>query len=141
MSFDTTLYVRDVEGSLVAVRGGHGGQMFAGSYTLRDATTTGNASLTNGTVTSLRAGVAGRFLDLAQITMANTSTAANSGATIEITDDSTTVRTLRAANNQTTSVIFDPPIPQGAKGSAWRADMNDLSNTTVNVGALFLINR
>ena len=133
MSFDVTLFVRDVQGSLVAVRGGLGGELFAGNYTLRDATTTASASLTGGTPTVLQA-ADGRFMDLVEITLSNSSDAAVS---VILSDDGTTVRTYPVAASSTLQLQYDTPIPQSAKGGAWRLDMPDISGTTVTAGALF----
>lgn len=138
MSFDTTLFVRDVEGSLAAVQGSHSGQLFAGNYTIHDATRTATASLTNGTSTTLHSGISGRYLDLVSVTLANSSDAA---ATVSLKDDSATVRTYTVPASNTLHVPYNPPVPQSATNSNWDADMADITGTTVTVNALFLLNR
>lgn len=135
--FETQLVVRDVEGSMRALAYDAAGLPFVQGFNVRNAYSTAEASLTTGTNTSLQAAVTGRFMDLVELSFANNSATAS----VAIKDDGTTVRTFQLPASNTVQYRFDPPIPQGSLGSIWSADMEDITGTTVSVGALFKINR
>lgn len=106
-------------------------------YHMRDMISTATATLSTGTNTALQSGNATEFFDLLEVTFANTSTGA---VTVDLIDDGTTAKTFRLPADSTSGATFTVPIPQGAKGGNWTADMDDVSNTTVNVSATFIKN-
>lgn len=111
------------------------GRQLTRPYQVRDLITTAYASLTTGTKTSLLAGVAGAFFDLAQISCYNNSDAATN---VTLTDESTTIRTIPVPASNVTHVNYQIPLKQSATGVAWYVDLPDITGTTVEVTAEFL---
>lgn len=105
---------------------------FIAIHSVRSGIVTAAASLTTGTATSLVAGDTDYFLDIVELTVANNSSAA---ATVALTNDGTTIRTFQAPANSSFQLIFDAPLKQNTKGIAWLADMEDVTGTTVSIGA------
>ena len=103
---------------------------------VRDLTLTAYASLTNGTETTLRAAVAGAYLDLVYIMGANNSDAA---VTVDIrpVTAGNIVMTLQIPASGTAGIACPVPLPQQDTGNNWTADMGDITGTTVYLTALF----
>lgn len=103
---------------------------------VRDLIQTAYASLTNGTETTLLAGVASTFLDLIYIMGAN-----NSDVAVQVDIRSGTggsvIMTLEIPANGTAGVSLPVPLPQEVIAGAWTADMPDITGTTVYLSALF----
>jgi len=103
---------------------------------VRDLMRTAYATLTNGTETSLLAGVASTFHDLIYVMGANNSDAA---VTVDLraSTGGNIVSTLSIPANGT--VGFSLPVPMVAPftGHTWTADMGDITGTTVYLTALF----
>ena len=108
-------------------------------YQVRDLVVTAYVTVTSGTPTTLLAGDADHFLDLLEISCATDSTVA--ATNFLLTDDSTTVRGFDIPVSGTVELKFPVPLPQGAKNSTWRVDMEDVTGTTLQVGALFVKNK
>lgn len=104
-------------------------------YQVRDLISTAYASLTTGTKTELRAGIAGAFLDLCQISCYNASDAAT---IVTLTDESTLIRTIPVPANNVTHINYQIPIKQNTKGVAWYVDLPDITGTTVEITAEFI---
>lgn len=105
-------------------------------FAIRDSITTAYVALTGGTKTELVAGVAGYYLDLIQISLANNSSVAVTDITLS--DESTTVQKLSVGLNSSITLDFPAPVRQSAKGVAWYIDMGDITGTTLSVQAQFL---
>lgn len=103
---------------------------------VRDLISTAYATLSNGTETTLLAGVAGAYLDLVYIMAANTS---NSAIQVDVraVTAGNVMFTLEVPASGTAGVSLPVPIPQDATGNNWTVDMGDFSNTTLYVSALF----
>lgn len=110
-------------------------------YQVRDLVATAYITTTTGIETTLLAGVASTFLDLVQIVAANTS-----DAIVDIDFRSGTagsvIFSLTVPADATAGFISVVPIPQTELAQAWTADVagSDVSNTTVNISALFIKN-
>lgn len=104
--------------------------------TARDLLVTAYAQLTNGTETSLIAGVASTYLDMVYIMGAN-----NSDAAVSIDFRSGTagsvVKTIEIPAYGTAGVAPPQPIPMSEVAQAWTADMPDITGTTVSLTGLF----
>lgn len=144
MSFDTVLYMRDTQGSLVAVRGNVDGSFRTSpsaesmaAYSVRGAVATAIATLTKGTPGVLLSGTTSEFHDLIEVSMSNNSTAT---VQVSLVDDGTIIRNFQLPGSSTIQQIFSPPFPANASGSTWYADMEDITNSQVTVNALFVRN-
>ncbi|MAD98704.1 MAG: hypothetical protein CMB99_15380 [Flavobacteriaceae bacterium] len=104
-------------------------------YQVRELTSTAEVTLSDGDAAVLLSGVTSTFHDLLEVTCANTSDAA---INISLTDDGSVVRNLELPANDTKGFTFPGPIPQSASGGTWYADMEDVTGTTVRVGATFI---
>lgn len=111
------------------------GRQFIAAHDVRGAIVTAAASLTTGTATSLLAGDADHFLDLIEVTFANNSTVS---ASVALTNDGTSIRTFQVPASNTLAVNFEAPLNQNTKNTPWLADMEDITATTVSVGARFI---
>lgn len=111
------------------------GRNFIRLHDVRGALVTASASLTTGTAATFITGDADYFLDLAEVTMANNSTVS---ATIILTNDGSTVRSFEVPAANTLHLKFDAQLPQPVKNTPWGIDMNDITGTTVSVGAIFI---
>lgn len=93
-------------------------------------------SITNGTETTLLAGVAGVYLDLIYLMGTNNSDAA---VTVDIraVTAGNIQTSIRIPANGTAGVSLPVPIPQDETGNNWTADLPDITGTTVTLSALF----
>lgn len=112
-------------------RDNSGAQVMA-FHEVRSALVSANASVSTGSAATLIAGDASSFLDIVEMTISHNSTLA--GAVIDIINDGTIVRTVALAAG-TTQLKFDAPLKQLTKGLPWVIDMNDITGSTVDVGA------
>ena len=103
---------------------------------VRDLIATAYVSLTGGAETTLKAGVAGAFLDLIYILGANDSDGAVR-VDIRAVTGGNIVTSIVVPPYGTAGVSLPVPIPQDATGNNWTADMPDISGTTVTLSALF----
>ena len=101
-------------------------------HEMREAVVTANASVSTGTATSFIVGEADYFLDIFELTAANTSTV---GATFSLVNDGTTVRTISVPAGGTVHLKFDVPLKQITKNTPWIVDMEDITATTLNIAA------
>lgn len=105
-------------------------------HTARDLMATAYVQLTNGTETTLIAGVASTFLDLVYVMGAN-----NSDAAVSIDFRSGTagsvIKTIEIPAYGTSGVAPGQPIPMAEVAQAWTADMPDITGTTISLTALF----
>ena len=104
-------------------------------HDIRGAVVTANATVTTGTTTSLITGDADKMLDLVEVTFANNSSV---GAHIDLINDGTTVRAVDIPAYGTVQLVFDTPLEQIIKNTPWNVDMNDITGSTVKIGALFI---
>ena len=103
---------------------------------VRDLTLTAYATLTTGTETTLKAAVAGSYLDLIYVMGANNSDAA---VTVDIraVTAGNVMMTLQIPANGTAGIACPVPLPQDETGNNWTADMADITGTSVYLTALF----
>jgi len=110
-------------------------------YQVRDLLTTAYVTTSTGVETTLSAAVAGVLLDCVQVVCSN-----ESGAAVDVDFRSVTAGnvefSLSVPANATSGFIPVVPWPQGNTGNNWTMDVSgsDVSNTTVNVAALFIRN-
>lgn len=105
-------------------------------YQARDLIVTAYLTVTTGTRTVLLTGDADHFHDLLEISCATDSTVTSTN--LLIVDDGTTVRGLDIPIADTVQLKFPAPLPQSAKGGNWYVDMEDVTGTTLQIGALFM---
>ncbi len=103
---------------------------------VRDLTLTAYATLTNGTETTLKAAVAGSYLDLIYIMGANNSDAAIT-VDIRAVTAGNVMMTLQIPANGTAGIACPVPLPQDETGNNWTADIVDITGTSVYLTALF----
>lgn len=103
---------------------------------VRDLIKTAYVSVTNGTETTLLAGVAGSFLDCIMLTGSNNSDAAVSVDIRNVTAGNI-VHTLRIPANATAGWAPAVPWPQDATGNNWTVDGPDETGRTLTFSALF----
>ena len=103
---------------------------------VRDLIQTAYIQLTTGTETTLRAAVAGAYLDLIYVMGANNSDAAVSVDIRPVTAGNV-VMTLQIPASGTAGIACPVPLPQTDTGNNWTADMPDITGTTVSLTALF----
>lgn len=111
------------------------GKLMVQLHDIRGAIVTANATLTTGTATSLLTGDADKMLDLIEMTCANNSSV---GATVALINEGTTIRNINIPAYGTVQLVFDTPLEQLTKNTPWNVDMNDITGTTVSIGALFI---
>lgn len=104
-------------------------------HDVRGALVSAVATLTTGTAGTLINGDADYFLDIVEITMANNSTVA---AAVDLKNDGTTVRSISVPANGTVQLTFDAPLRQETKNIPWVLDMEDITGTSVTVGATLI---
>lgn len=97
---------------------------------------TAAASVTNGTATSLIAADADYFTDIIEVTLSSNTTVA--GVQVSLLQDGSVVRTVQVPQNSTLQLLFDAPLAAIRKNTVWAVDMEDISGTTVTVGARFI---
>lgn len=103
---------------------------------VRDLIQTAYVSVTNGTETTLRAGVAGAFLDCIAVMCSNNSDAAVSLDIRPVTAGNI-VHTIRIPANGTAGWAPPIPWPQSDTGNNWTVDGPDETGRTITVSALF----
>lgn len=103
---------------------------------VRDLIQTAYVSVTNGTETTLRAAVAGAFLDLIMIVGSNNSDAAVSIDIRPVTGGNI-INTLRIPANGTAGWTPPVPWPQSEQGNNWTVDAPDQTGSTYTFSALF----
>ena len=103
---------------------------------VRDLIQTAYVSVTNGTETTLRAAVAGAFLDLIMIVGSNNSDAAVSVDVRPVTAGNI-INTLRIPANGTAGWTPPTPWPQSEQGNNWTVDGPDETGRTLTFSALF----
>ena len=126
-----------------AVKSSHDdlGRQVITPYQVRDLLTTAYVTTTTGVETTLGSAVAGVLLDCVQIVCSN-----ESGAAVDVDFRAVTGGnvefSLSVPANATSGFIPVVPWPQGNTGNNWTMDVSgsDVSNTTVNVAALFIRN-
>ena len=102
----------------------------------RDLISTAYATLINGTETTLKAAVAGSYLDLIYIMGANNSDAAVT-VNIRAVTAGNVVMSIQVPANGTAGIACPIPLPQDETGNNWTADMGDITGTSVYLTALF----
>jgi hypothetical protein len=95
-------------------------------------------SLTTGTATSLIAADADYFTDIVEVTFANNSTAA---AQVLLRNDGTTIRTIEVPAGSTVQLDFETGLKQNTRNTPWLADLEDITGSQVDVGAIFIKRR
>lgn len=103
---------------------------------VRDLIQTAYVSVTNGTETTLRAAVAGAYLDLIMIVASNNSDAAVSVDIRPVTAGNV-INTLRIPANGTAGWTPPVPFPQSDTGNNWTVDGPDETGRTMTFTALF----
>ena len=103
---------------------------------VRDLTLTAYVAITTGTETTLRAAVAGAYLDLIYLMGANNSDAAVSVDIRPVTAGNV-VMTLQIPASGTAGIACPVPLPAADTGNNWTADLPDITGTTVSLTALF----
>ena len=114
-----------------------GQQVVTTPYVIRDSVVTAYVAYNTGTKTELVAGVSGYYLDLMQISMSNSSGAVQA---VTLFDESTTVQVFNLPANTGSGIVYTFPVPlrQSAKGVSWYVDKGDVTDSTVNIQALFI---
>ena len=103
---------------------------------VRDLIATAYVSVTNGTETTLRAAVAGAYLDCVSLIASNNSSAAVS-LDIRCTTAGNVIHTLRIPADSSAGWVPQVPWPQDATGNNWTIDGPDETGRTITVSALF----
>jgi mannose/fructose/N-acetylgalactosamine-specific phosphotransferase system component IIB len=103
---------------------------------VRDLIATAYVSVTNGTETTLKAGVAGAYLDCIMLVGSNASDAAVS-VDIRAVTAGNIVHTLRIPANGTAGWAPSVPWPQDETGNNWTVDGPDETGRTLTFSALF----
>lgn len=112
------------------------GKQFIASHDVRSAIVTASATLTtsDASVTTLVAGDADYFLDIFEVSFANSSTG---GAGVDLGSDGTIVRHVDIPASNTIQLMFDAPLKQLTKNVPWTLDISgaDITGTSIQVGA------
>ena len=105
-------------------------------HQVRDMIATAYVSLTNGTETTLKSGVASTFQDMLYVLCANQSDAA---VTVDFRSGTggAVMLSVEVPANGTAGIAPPSPIPMSSVAQAWTADMPDITGTTVDISALF----
>lgn len=117
------------------------GRLVITPYQVRDLLTSAYVTTSTGVETTLGTAVAGAYLDLVQVVCSN-----ESGAAVDVDFRAVTAGNVEFSitipANATAGFIPVVPWPQGNTGNNWTMDVSgsDVSNTTVNVAALFIRN-
>lgn len=111
------------------------GRQLIRMHELRDGLVTASASLSTGTAATLLAAETDYFLDMIEATFANNS---NAAAQIALKNDATTIRTLQIPAGDTLALRFDAALKQLTKNTPWVVDMEDITGTTIEIGATFV---
>ena len=111
------------------------GRGFIAMHDVRGALVSANASLTSGTSTQLISGDSSYMLDIVEATFANNSSV---GAHVDLINDGTVIRGIDIPAYGTVQVGFDAPLKQNTINTPWNVDMNDITGTTVMIGATLI---
>lgn len=111
------------------------GRQFIAMHDVRGAIVTGFAVLNTGTITQLVAGDTDYFLDVIELMCSNNSTV---GVGIDLVNDGSIKRHIDIPASTTLQFQFDAPLKQQTKSVPWNVDMDDVTGTTVQVGAMFI---
>lgn len=103
---------------------------------VRDLIRTAYVAVTNGTETTLRAAVAGAFLDCIMVTGSNNSDAAVAVDIRAVTAGSI-IHTMQIPAYGLAGWSPTVPWPQDATGNNWTVDLPDITGTTVSFSGLF----
>lgn len=130
-------------GDIVRFVGDKIGRQLVTPFQVRDLIATAYLSKatgsTFGTETTLRAGIAGEYLDLLYISLSNDST-----ATVKVDIRPVTagniVDTISIPAGDTVDKSYPVPYPQTDTGNNWTIDLPDITGTNVAVQALFARN-
>lgn len=117
------------------------GNLLTANFEVRGALVTANATLSNGTATSLIDGDSANFLDIVEMSFACNSSAALGSAAfgLDLINDGTVVRHIDLPDGGgTTQLQFNPPLKQVTKNTPWNVDLDDLTGTVVKVGATLI---
>lgn len=104
---------------------------------MRDNIATAYATLSNGTETTLLAGIAATFLDPIMVTGTNTSTAAVQVDLRCGTGGNIVMTWMIPASTGPIGLALPVPWPQDATGNSWTIDMGDFTNTNLYFSGLF----
>ena len=120
-----------------------GGRQLMTPYQVRDLVATASASPTYGTETTLLAGVADTFLDLVEISCANTSAQAFTVNLRDATGGGIT-KVISIPTRETKTIQFTVPVPQNARADAWTVTIanpvTDQPDPGVTITATFIKN-
>lgn len=111
------------------------GRLFITKHDVRDALVSAQASVSNGTETTLASGDSDYFLDIVEIAFANNSDAAVS---VVLKNDGSTIRTFQVPANNTLVPPLETGIRQLTKNTPWRVDLPDITGTTISVDAVLI---
>lgn len=103
---------------------------------LREVLASAYGSVASGTETTLKAAVAGSYLDLIYIMLSNNSDAAVT-ADIRMVTAGNVVMSIQVPANGVAGVSIPTPYPQSDSGNNWTIDLPDVTGTTVYWSALF----
>lgn len=101
-------------------------------HEVRNAIVSSDTSLTTGSPATLLAGDTDYFMDIVELTASNNSTAS---AQVSLVSDGTIVRSFVIPASTTFSKTFEVALKQVTKGTPWLADMEDITGTTIVIGA------
>ncbi len=115
------------------------GRQFVAQHDVRGALVSANATITNSdaALTTLIAGDADYFLDIVEVSFANSSTAA---VGIDLGNDGSIIRHVDIPAGNTVQLMFDTPLRQNTKNLPWTVDItgSDITGSTVNVAATLI---
>jgi hypothetical protein len=131
---DSQLFGQDQYGNIKQIRTDEHG-FFVPSHNFRDVVSTGSATLTRATETTVLSGVAGKYLDVVWVNASNTSTVAQKIALRSSTGGGIEENFVIGANNDININLF-VPHPQSEIGGTWTAQNTtggEISDSPVTV--------
>lgn len=111
------------------------GRVIVAPHDVRGAIFSANVSIANGTPTNFILGDSDYFLDIVEMTFANTSSASMG---LDVTNDGTLSRHVEIPANSTIQLQFDVPLKQTSLNTPWNIDGPDVTNSTVQVGGMYI---
>lgn len=111
------------------------GRILLSNQEFRGALVSGFATCINGDPTQLVAGDSDYFLDIVELEFANNSTLA---AQVSIVSDGTVLRSLIIPASSSLQFSYINPLRQVTKATPWNIDMEDITGTTITVGATLI---
>lgn len=111
------------------------GRQFIAHHDVRNSIVSAAATLTTGSAVTLISADADYFLDIVEATFANNS---NAAANVLLTNDGTTIRNLQIPAGGSVQLFFDAPLKMNTKNQPWLADMEDITGTTIVIGATLI---